>query len=88
MSMRIAIIGAGGVGGFLAHRLVRAGTEVAILARGAHLAAIRAEGLTLADDHAGEETVRPALATDRGEARERIDALLDEECEFVVEPVS
>ena len=64
--MRIAIIGAGGVGGYLAHRLAAAGEEVAVLARGPHLAAIRERGLTLADDHAGEAAVRPALATDDG----------------------
>lgn len=62
---RIAIIGAGGVGGYLAHRLCAAGHEVAVLARGAHLAAIRARGLTLADTgDAAPETVRPAIATE------------------------
>jgi 2-dehydropantoate 2-reductase len=64
--MRYAIIGTGGIGGYLAARLVKAGTEVAVLARGAHLAAIRARGLTMR--HQGAEiTVRPAIATDRGD---------------------
>ena len=63
--MRYAIIGAGGIGGYLAAKLVEAGREVAVLARGAHLAAIRANGLTLR--HKGEElTVPPAVATDVG----------------------
>jgi 2-dehydropantoate 2-reductase len=43
--MRIAIIGAGGVGGTLAADLVRSGASVSLLARGSHLEKIRAEGL-------------------------------------------
>lgn len=65
--MRIAIIGAGGVGGYLAAKLVAAGQEVAILARGRHLDAIRQDGITL-DDRGMVSTARPALATaDPGE---------------------
>ena len=65
--MRILIAGAGGVGGYLAAKLIAAGEEVAVLARGAHLEAIRARGLTLED---GEEvlTARPAAAADDGAA--------------------
>ena len=40
--MRFAIIGTGGIGGYLAAKLVAGGADVAVLARGAHLAAIRA----------------------------------------------
>ncbi len=65
--MRYAIIGTGGIGGYLAAKLVAAGADVAVLARGAHLAAIRDKGLTLRDTD-GEVTVRPAVATDDGEA--------------------
>ena len=43
--MRICIFGAGAVGGYLAGFLARGGAEVSVVARGAHLAAIRAEGL-------------------------------------------
>jgi 2-dehydropantoate 2-reductase len=43
--MRIAIIGAGGVGGFFGARLQQAGADVHFVARGAHLAAMRADGL-------------------------------------------
>ncbi|MGR3716425.1 MAG: ketopantoate reductase family protein, partial [Thermohalobaculum sp.] len=71
LDMRFAIIGTGGIGGYLAAKLIAAGADVAVLARGAHLAAIRDKGLTLrdADDGAdGEITVRPAIATDDGEA--------------------
>jgi len=45
--MRICIFGAGSVGGYLAGSLARGGAEVAVVARGAHLAAIRANGLTV-----------------------------------------
>jgi len=64
--MRVAVIGAGGVGGYLAHRLIAGGAEVAVLARGAHLDAIRAQGLTLIEHDGTEEAQRPAIATDRG----------------------
>jgi 2-dehydropantoate 2-reductase len=45
--MKICIYGAGAIGGHLAARLHRAGAEVSIIARGAHLAAIQANGLTV-----------------------------------------
>lgn len=45
--MRFAIIGAGGIGAYLAVKLAQAGGEVALLARGAHLEAIREKGLRL-----------------------------------------
>jgi len=43
--MRIAIIGAGGVGGYFGARLQQAGAEVGFVARGAHLEALRRDGL-------------------------------------------
>ena len=43
--MRIAVVGAGGVGGYFGGRLAIAGHEVAFIARGPHLAAMRADGL-------------------------------------------
>src|SRR5687768_7293281 len=45
--MRIAIVGAGGVGGYFGARLADAGADVTFLARGAHLDAIRSRGLTI-----------------------------------------
>jgi 2-dehydropantoate 2-reductase len=45
--MKIAAIGAGGVGGYFGARLQQAGHDVAFIARGRHLAAIRANGLTV-----------------------------------------
>jgi 2-dehydropantoate 2-reductase len=45
--MRIAIVGSGGVGGYFGGRLAAAGADVAFLARGAHLDALRTRGLRI-----------------------------------------
>ena len=45
--MRIAVFGAGAIGGYIAAKLVAAGHEVAVVARGPHLAAMRERGLRL-----------------------------------------
>jgi 2-dehydropantoate 2-reductase len=45
--MRIAVIAAGGVGGYFGAKLAEAGHDVAFVARGAHLAAIRERGLAV-----------------------------------------
>ena len=60
--MRIAIYGVGGVGGYFGARLVQAGQEVAFIARGDHLAAIRSKGLCVTTP-SGETLVQPAIAT-------------------------
>ena len=54
--MRIAIVGAGAIGGFIAAMLARAGNDVAVVARGAHLLAIQAHGLRVQSE-AGAFTV-------------------------------
>ncbi len=61
--MRIAVLGVGGVGGYFGARLAEAGHEVHLIARGAHLAAIRAGGLRVASPK-GDVVARPASATD------------------------
>lgn len=61
--MRIAILGAGGVGGYNAAVLSRAGHEVQILARGKHLEAIRAGGLGVTEAD-GSSWVAKVGATD------------------------
>ncbi|HCQ63835.1 MAG TPA: 2-dehydropantoate 2-reductase [Rhodobacteraceae bacterium] len=61
--MKIAILGAGGVGGYLAAKLTEAGTPVALIARGAHLDAIRARGLKLIEP-GGTTVTRPEVLTD------------------------
>ena len=45
--MKICIYGAGAIGGYLGVQLARAGAEVSLVARGAHLAAMRENGLKL-----------------------------------------
>src|SRR5579863_5513031 len=45
--MNICIFGAGAIGGYLAVELALAGHEICVIARGAHLGAIRERGLTL-----------------------------------------
>lgn len=61
--MRIAVIGAGGVGGAFGAALAKAGGDVTFVARGAHLAAMRENGLRIEGDR-GETLVRPCQATD------------------------
>ena len=61
--MRFAIVGAGATGGFLGAHLVKAGEEVLLVARGAHLAAMRERGVTVRSG--GEEfTARPDCTDD------------------------
>jgi 2-dehydropantoate 2-reductase len=60
--MRIAIIGSGGVGGYFGARLARGGADVTFLARGAHLAAMRAQGIMVEGPEAIH--VNPVRATD------------------------
>ena len=61
--MRICVFGAGAIGGLLGARLARAGNEVGLIARGPHLAAMRANGLSL---RTAEEsfTVHPTATDD------------------------
>jgi 2-dehydropantoate 2-reductase len=60
--MRIAVIGAGGIGGIYGGALAKAGADVTFVARGAHLAAIRENGLRIEGDR-GETHIQPAQAT-------------------------
>jgi 2-dehydropantoate 2-reductase len=64
--MKICIYGAGAIGGHLATRFHKAGAEVSVIARGAHLAAIQANGLTV---HAvdGEHHAPVAASADPAE---------------------
>lgn len=61
--MKICAVGAGGIGGLLAARLAHSGQEVTVIARGPHLAAIRANGLKLVEED-GREKVAHVRATD------------------------
>ena len=61
--MKICVVGAGAIGGFMGVRLAKAGNEVSLIARGPHLTAIREKGLTLIQD--GEEIIADnVFATD------------------------
>ena len=60
--MRIAIVGAGGIGCIYGASLAGAGADVAFIARGAHLAAMRSNGLRIEGDR-GETNHQPARAT-------------------------
>jgi 2-dehydropantoate 2-reductase len=62
-SVKIAIMGIGGVGGYYGGLLAKAGHEVTFIARGKHLEAIRQNGLEVKSVF-GDFNVRPALATD------------------------
>lgn len=73
--MRIATMATGGIGGFLAVRLANSGHDVATIARGAHLDAIVANGLTL-ETPSGTETARPWIATDDPAAVGPVDAII------------
>src|SRR3954469_18613669 len=61
--MRRAIMGAGGIGGFYGGRLAQGGHDVTFIARGEHLRAIEAHGLSLVSAD-GEKSVIDAHATD------------------------
>ena len=73
--MRVVIVGAGGVGGYLGGLLAREGHDVALVARGAHLRAIREHGLAVRSVH-GDFVVRRALATDAPSELGRCDLLV------------
>jgi len=62
--MKIAVIGAGGVGGYYGSLLAAAGNEVHFLARGPHLLAMRAEGLQIRS-LLGDLHIKPVQATDK-----------------------
>ena len=61
--MRIAVMAAGGVGGYFGGRLAAAGHDVTFFARGTHLAAIRNKGLAIESVHGGVR-IENAQATD------------------------
>jgi 2-dehydropantoate 2-reductase len=62
--MRFAILGSGAVGGYFGAKLARAGQDVTFIARGAHLEAIRANGLEVQSAKLGDFTVRAAAESD------------------------
>ena len=69
----IAVLGPGGVGGFLAAALERAGSRVTLVARDSTAAAISRHGLSVTSVRLGDFSARPAAAT---ELAGPVDALL------------
>ena len=53
--MRVLVMGAGGMGGFLGARMAQAGHGVTLVARGSHLEAIKRDGLTIRMDEGDEQ---------------------------------
>ena len=60
--MRIVIAGAGAIGGYIGARLTRAGADVVLFARGAHLSAMRERGLRVISPD-GDFDVKPELVS-------------------------
>lgn len=73
--MKIVIMGAGGVGGYLGGLLAREGKDVSFVARGAHLETIRQEGLTI-EGVQEEGFTLPVSATDNPEDIGPVDLVL------------
>jgi 2-dehydropantoate 2-reductase len=73
--MRIAVVGAGGVGGGFGAALAKAGADVTFLARGAHLAAMKSQGLKVQGSR-GETHLVPTRATDDPAEIGKVDIVL------------
>lgn len=73
--MRIAVFGAGGVGGYFGGRLAQAGEEVVFIARGDHLRAMQANGLRV-DSIKGDFIVHPVQATDDPKTLKPVEMIL------------
>lgn len=73
--MKIAVIGAGGVGGYFGAKLAASGQDVHFIARGAHLDAMRRDGLQVFSDN-GDVLVKPAQATDKPETIGPVDLVM------------
>jgi 2-dehydropantoate 2-reductase len=73
--MRVAVVGAGGVGGGFGAALARAGADVTFIARGAHLAAMKNHGLKVQGGR-GETHLVPTKATDNPAKVGEVDIVL------------
>lgn len=73
--MKIAVIGAGGVGGYFGGKLAQAGIETTFIVRGATLEALRTRGLRV-DSIAGDFTLPKVNATDDASTIGKVDAVL------------
>ncbi len=73
--MKYLIIGAGGTGGCIGAYMTEAEKDVTLIARGAHLAAMQAEGLRMETTKKGNYTVRPVKAVDMEHYEEHPDVI-------------
>ena len=73
--MRIAVVGAGGVGGGFGAALAKAGADVSFIARGAHLAAMKSVGLKVTGPR-GDTHLVPTQATDNPAEIGKVDIVL------------
>jgi 2-dehydropantoate 2-reductase len=73
--MRIAVVGTGGVGGGFGAALARAGADVTFIARGAHLAAMKSQGLKVQSER-GDTHLVPTRATDNPAEIGKVDIVL------------
>lgn len=73
--MRIAVMGAGALGGYFGARLAAAGHEVVLIARGAHLAAIQERGLKVLSPR-GDLHMSEIAATDDPRSVGPVDVVL------------
>jgi 2-dehydropantoate 2-reductase len=62
--MRIAVMGAGGVGGYFGAKLATSGQDVSFIARGAHLAAMRERGLSVRSANGDIHLAHPTVTDD------------------------
>lgn len=74
--MKICIVGAGAIGGYLGVKLIRSGEEVTLIARGSHLEAIQQKGLELIEPEGKSSLVQPKLATSNIEEVEPQDVVI------------
>src|SRR6056297_282215 len=65
-AMKICVFGAGAIGGYMGVKLAQAGADVSLVARGPHLAAMQANGLTLIEE--GQTTTVPVTVSDDASA--------------------
>ena len=74
--MKVVVMGSGGVGGFYGGRLAHAGCDVAFIARGRHLAAMREHGLTIESEQQGDIHLPSVRVTDDPSTLEPADVVI------------
>ncbi len=73
--MKLAVIGMGGIGGYLGGLLAKAGEDVAYIARGETLETIRTKGLQVHSELHGSFSVQPRIVTQDAEVIGIVDAV-------------